>query len=321
MPDPDTLPAAEDASLQEQAIARHEDARALASLIAGAAVNVDRDWFIGVDGQVVGPLAQEAVGARAQSGRINAQTLVWHDGLDDWQPLASFPELAAKAGDLDAAIELPPPSQPSARRVRMPRSWVPQKRSRSALPVTVAIVIGAFACGAVGFLWGRQERGPLVRYVDEPAAPAPIKVASSPVPSAAPAASASPPAQAESAGGVPGVAAGGGVAAAGTAAGQGEGPRTLGSQEAERVVRQRGPQVHRICGRTLAESGSLAQAVRVKLHLLVGEDGKVKTSQSDAPDDAELGRCVEQQAENWVFPASSEAVRVEVPFEFASQRP
>lgn len=321
MPDPDTLPVAEDASLQQHVIARHEDARALASLIAGAAVSVDREWFIGVDGQVVGPLTEETVGTRAQSGRINAQTLVWHDGLDDWQPLSSFPELAAKAGDLDAAIELPPPSQPRGRRVRMPRSWVPQRRSRSALSGTVAIVLGAFACGAVGFLWGRQESGPIIRYVDEPAAPAPVEAAAPPVQSAA-----AGPAGGASAGGAAGAAgegvavAGGGVAGGGREeAGQ---PQPLASQEAERVVRQRSPQVHRICGRTLGEQGSLArEGVRVNLHLLVGEDGKVKTSQSDAPDDAELGRCVEQQATSWIFPESSEAVRIDVPFEFASLRP
>lgn len=45
------------------------------------------DWYFAQDGQRYGPVAEEAFGALLDEGRVLAQTLVWHEGLANWQTL------------------------------------------------------------------------------------------------------------------------------------------------------------------------------------------------------------------------------------------
>ena len=43
-------------------------------------------WYYAVGQEQKGPVTDEQLHALAQNGTINAETLVWHDGLADWQP-------------------------------------------------------------------------------------------------------------------------------------------------------------------------------------------------------------------------------------------
>ncbi|GAB3685907.1 SPFH domain-containing protein [Angustibacter aerolatus] len=63
-------------------------------------------WYLGVSGQQVGPLAPAEVAARVAAGTATPETLVWRAGMSDWVPLASVPELAAAPGTV------PPPLPP-----------------------------------------------------------------------------------------------------------------------------------------------------------------------------------------------------------------
>ena len=61
-------------------------------------------WYAGIGGQQVGPLDENALRVQIQSGQITAATLVWRQGLANWEAAGSVPELAP----LFTAAEPPP---------------------------------------------------------------------------------------------------------------------------------------------------------------------------------------------------------------------
>ncbi|HEX7599649.1 MAG TPA: GYF domain-containing protein, partial [Polyangia bacterium] len=65
-------------------------------------------WYIVVEGEQVGPLAEPDIAGRVARGEITGDTLVWKDGLPDWVKLNTVPELSAAAN----AQPTPPPAQP-----------------------------------------------------------------------------------------------------------------------------------------------------------------------------------------------------------------
>ena len=57
-------------------------------------------WFYAKDGRRVGPVSDGELDSLAASGVIDAFTLVWREGMTEWQPLSSIRTAAAipKAG-------------------------------------------------------------------------------------------------------------------------------------------------------------------------------------------------------------------------------
>lgn len=51
-------------------------------------------WYAGIREVPVGPLTRADLAAKFEAGEINADTLVWREGLDDWRPLSSVHELS-----------------------------------------------------------------------------------------------------------------------------------------------------------------------------------------------------------------------------------
>jgi predicted Zn finger-like uncharacterized protein len=51
-------------------------------------------WYIVVEGEQVGPLAEPDIAARLARGEITSETLVWKEGFADWVRLSGVPELA-----------------------------------------------------------------------------------------------------------------------------------------------------------------------------------------------------------------------------------
>lgn len=67
-----------------------------------------KQWFIGVNGQQVGPLDQAGLSAQARSGALTRDTLVWSEGMAGWTAAGQVPELAPVFG------AVPPPLPPQA---------------------------------------------------------------------------------------------------------------------------------------------------------------------------------------------------------------
>jgi membrane protease subunit (stomatin/prohibitin family) len=55
-------------------------------------------WYLGVDGQQVGPLAPSEIQARVTAGTATPETLVWRAGMGAWVRLEEVPDLQASPG-------------------------------------------------------------------------------------------------------------------------------------------------------------------------------------------------------------------------------
>jgi predicted Zn finger-like uncharacterized protein len=64
-------------------------------------------WYIVVEGEQVGPLAEPDIAARLARGEITGETLIWKEGLADWAQLSTVPELAqASSSQVTPAAQL-----------------------------------------------------------------------------------------------------------------------------------------------------------------------------------------------------------------------
>ncbi len=50
---------------------------------------------MGIAGSPVGPITEAYLKEQVDLGKAGAQSLVWHEGMTDWKPLNTFPELRA----------------------------------------------------------------------------------------------------------------------------------------------------------------------------------------------------------------------------------
>jgi hypothetical protein len=50
-------------------------------------------WYLGVDGKQVGPLAPSEIQRLVEAGTVTADTLAWRVGMAAWARLADVPEL------------------------------------------------------------------------------------------------------------------------------------------------------------------------------------------------------------------------------------
>jgi predicted Zn finger-like uncharacterized protein len=53
------------------------------------------EWYVAINGVPVGPIRVAEVRRKAALGAVTEDSLAWQEGLDEWRPVRSFPELAA----------------------------------------------------------------------------------------------------------------------------------------------------------------------------------------------------------------------------------
>jgi predicted Zn finger-like uncharacterized protein len=94
-----------------------------------AAADQQGVWYIVVEGEQVGPLAESDIAGRLSRGEINPDTLIWKDGLADWVKISTVPELSnAVAAQAPAAA----PAEPPAEETPPPAAPIPARRRSSA---------------------------------------------------------------------------------------------------------------------------------------------------------------------------------------------
>jgi len=92
------------------------------------------DWYVAINGVPVGPIRISEVRRKASLGAVTEDSLVWQEGLDEWRPLRSFPELAVivRGALAGARISTPPP--PEARGSAQPPSRASSRPVPSSSP-------------------------------------------------------------------------------------------------------------------------------------------------------------------------------------------
>jgi predicted Zn finger-like uncharacterized protein len=155
---------------------------------ADAAMPAD-EWYVGINDVVVGPIRLGELRAKAASGAVQGDSLVWRDGLADWRPLRTVPELVAvveeSLSSLRASgIPMPAPAPAAAADFGTPLpsgitgvgvvtdDLVAAGLTRQRTPVAAWLAIGvALACGiAIGAFFFVKQKPPetIVKYVDRP---------------------------------------------------------------------------------------------------------------------------------------------------------
>jgi len=149
------------------------------------------EWYVGINDVPVGPIRLGEIRAKAAAGGISGDSLVWRDGLEEWRPLRTFPELIAvveeslssvrasgaplpAAGVVAARADFsdfvtPPPGGVTAVGV-VTDDLAAAGLTRAKTPVMAWIAVAvALACGiAIGvFVLGKQKPPEtIVKYVD-----------------------------------------------------------------------------------------------------------------------------------------------------------
>lgn len=110
-----------------------------------------RVWYFHLDGRNDGPHTPETVIEQIRTGRLDAKSLVWKEGMGDWKPLA-------EVQDFRGALSVPPPvskakahphAQPGRGREREPEHEQHARYSRSKARRDLAI--GLWVAGGLGF--------------------------------------------------------------------------------------------------------------------------------------------------------------------------
>jgi hypothetical protein len=103
-------------------------------------------WFYTRGGQQAGPVSLDQLRQMAASGQITPADLVWREGMANWQPMGSVPELGgapaapAPAAPYGQPHGTPVPPYP----VQMPYGQAP--------PGYSGLAIGGFVCSLLGLL-------------------------------------------------------------------------------------------------------------------------------------------------------------------------
>jgi predicted Zn finger-like uncharacterized protein len=328
-------------------------------------VEIAEEWFIGLNNAPIGPLALDELKDRIVSGEVSAATLAWKEGFEEWQPIKAFPDFGALLSELPSPVAAPVAAVPvvqEAHRVvqidapseRM--SWVAPKQP-SKLPRYMFLGVAALLVGTIGFVVGKENPKPIVKYVEVPvnvpAQAVPVAIAPSeqkevaqvdvaadtagqvaaqptqPVNKAAPSGEIKPeePKPQPSAGG--GLLSGlsglqGGPAGPQSSRGEvAAAGNQLDADSVQRTVQRYSQSVRRSCWQPALDGRAqdAPSAARVLVTITVAGSGEVQnvSSEGDPKGYPGLSRCIEGKVRQWRFPASGGTTTVKVPFVFAAQ--
>ena len=65
------------------------------------------NWYYSKNGKQQGPVSEQVLRAKCADGEISGTDLVWKEGMRDWKPYASVPELLLGGGRLHGSIDGP----------------------------------------------------------------------------------------------------------------------------------------------------------------------------------------------------------------------
>jgi predicted Zn finger-like uncharacterized protein len=79
---------------------------------------INDEWYVAVNGVPVGPIRVAEIRRKAANGAVTEDSLAWQEGLDEWRPVRTFPDLAAAvreaiAGGRPSLTPVPPDARGS----------------------------------------------------------------------------------------------------------------------------------------------------------------------------------------------------------------
>ena len=89
----------------------------------GLELSVTDEWYVAINGVPVGPVRISELRRKAASGAVTEDSLCWQEGLEEWRPVRSIPELAAivrEAAQGNRPSLVSPPTEGQGRASRPP---------------------------------------------------------------------------------------------------------------------------------------------------------------------------------------------------------
>lgn len=141
------------------------------------------DWHVGINGVPVGPLKLAELRAKAAAGAVTPASLVWREGMEDWLPLRTYPELLAIVEESVSSVRasLTPMLAPVVAGADSPvttgqvvtvdtpdESVVPAPRRGGSLAPWIAVVVALMFGLTIGFVVFKSEPKEIVKYVETP---------------------------------------------------------------------------------------------------------------------------------------------------------
>lgn len=88
-------------------------------------LSVTDEWYVAINGVPVGPVRISELRRKAATGAVTEESLCWQEGLEEWRPIRSIPELAALVREAAQGGHRPsmtssPDLPPSARSPSLP---------------------------------------------------------------------------------------------------------------------------------------------------------------------------------------------------------
>jgi predicted Zn finger-like uncharacterized protein len=101
-------------------------------------LSVTDEWYVAINGVPVGPVRISELRRKAAAGAVNEDSLCWQEGLEEWRPIRTIPDLAALVreaamGNRPSLISAPAPEPPPAPRSPTVPSEPKQPAQRSSL--------------------------------------------------------------------------------------------------------------------------------------------------------------------------------------------
>ena len=85
------------------------------------------NWYYAVEGRQVGPVTDADMESLVKTGTVTPETLVWHEGMTEWQPhgrASGAPVAAAPSSDTTAVCSVCHKSFPADSVIRYENSWI-----------------------------------------------------------------------------------------------------------------------------------------------------------------------------------------------------
>lgn len=130
-------------------------------------------WYYSKNGTQLGPVAEEELSAKMQSGEVGASDLIWQEGMSDWKPASQVPTFQGRV-----SLSAPPFPQGNVQMAQPPvmSPGQYQKIPNYLWQSIVATIMCCLPFGVVGIVYAAKVDG-LVAQGDIPGAQAAAKSA------------------------------------------------------------------------------------------------------------------------------------------------
>ena len=95
-------------------------------------ISTSSEWYVAINGVPVGPVRVTELRRKAHSGAVTEESLVWQEGMEEWRPLKTVPELLAIVQEGMTS------DRPSLVSPEPPRHSAPPRRTPSVHPAAPA---------------------------------------------------------------------------------------------------------------------------------------------------------------------------------------